>query len=213
MNIASKSPKSLNLVLRIMIGIIAISISAQLTISVGDIPVTGQTLSILIIALLLQPKDTFFVLLGYLILGGSGLPIFADGASGIDKFTGGSGGFLIGFIFSSTFISYLFQRSKSKDWKDILMLTLLGTVIILIFGVGRLSMLWARYGNTIWVHTFLEGCHIKSIARYVYHFHHIKIQKKPLRKQLNSSSFKSILTQKKTFVSFTLLSRKRYYSI
>ena len=137
----------------VLLCIIMISISAQLTIPVGDIPVTGQTLSILIIALLLKPKDTFSVMIGYLILGVLGLPIFADGSSGIDKITGGSGGFLIGFIVSSTFISYLFQIIKSKNWLNILLLTLLGTIIILIFGVGRLSMLYGlekgiEYGFT-----------------------------------------------------------------
>ncbi len=131
-------------IVTVLFSIIVISISAQLTIPVSDIPVTGQTLSILIIALLLNPKETFFVMLGYLTLGGLGLPIFADGASGFEKFTGGSGGFLIGFIFSSTIISYLFQFVKSKNWLSILLLTALGTIIILIFGVGRLSMLYGH---------------------------------------------------------------------
>jgi len=141
-----------------------ISISAQLTIPVGDIPVTGQTLSILTIALLLKPKDTFLVMLGYLVLGALGLPIFADGASGFEKFTGGSGGFLIGFIFSSTLISYLFQFIKSKNALVILLLTLLGTIIILAFGVGRLSMLYGfekgiEYGFT----PFWKGAILKVI--------------------------------------------------
>lgn len=148
----------------VLFSIIVISISAQLTIPVSDIPVTGQTLSILIIALLLKPKETFLVLLGYLTLGGLGLPIFADGASGFEKFSSGSGGFLIGFIFGSTFISYLFQFVKSKNALSILLLTCLGTIIILIFGVGRLSMLYGlekgiEYGFT----PFWKGAILKVI--------------------------------------------------
>lgn len=153
-----------NPLIRVLISLVIISISAQLTIQVGDIPITGQTLSIIVIALLLNPKETLATTVGYLILGAIGLPIFADGASGISKITGGSGGFLLGFIISSVIISYLFQSFRSRGWLTILLLTSLGTIIILICGVGRLAMLYGldkgiEYGFT----PFWKGALIKVI--------------------------------------------------
>jgi biotin transport system substrate-specific component len=147
---------------KIIISIIIVSISAQMTIDVGDIPITGQTLSILVIALLLDPREVFITMVGYILLGCLGLPIFADGASGISKLMGGSGGFLIGFLISAVSISYIFQASRSKGWHVILLLTVLGTIIILIFGVGRLAMLYGlekgiEYGFT----PFWKGAVIK----------------------------------------------------
>jgi biotin transport system substrate-specific component len=133
---------NINRILKIGLGILIISISAQLTINVGDIPITGQTLSILILAFLYKPADMFVVSLLYVLLGVLGLPVFADGESGLEKLTGASGGFLIGFIISSTIISYIYQSGKSKGLLRILSLTSLGTIIILLFGVGRLATIY-----------------------------------------------------------------------
>lgn len=132
----------INHILKIVLAISIISISAQLTIDVGDIPITGQTLSILILAFLYKPADMFIISFIYVLLGVLGLPIFADGESGFEKLVGGSGGFLVGFIISSTIISYLFQSFKATGWLPILSLTSLGTIIILIFGVGRLATMY-----------------------------------------------------------------------
>jgi len=141
-----------------------ISFSAQLTVDVGDIPITGQTLSILVIALLVVPRDMFLIMAGYLVLGCIGLPIFADGASGFEKLTGGSGGFLIGFLVGAVLISYLYELVKPAGWFTVLLLTTLGTIIILLMGVGRLTMLYGlekgiEYGFT----PFWKGAIIKII--------------------------------------------------
>lgn len=143
----------INSSIKIALGILIISISAQLTIDVGDIPITGQTLSILILAFLYKPTDMFVVSFVYVMFGILGLPIFANGEFGMDKLTGASGGFIIGFIISSTIISYVYQSSKPKGLLRILSLTSLGTIIILLFGVGRLTTIYGfdkgiEYGFT-----------------------------------------------------------------
>ena len=140
-------------IIKITLGILLIYVSAQLTIDIGEIPITGQTLSILILAFLYKPTDMFIVSFIYVLLGILGLPIFAGGDSGLEKLTGGSGGFLIGFIISSTIISYIYQSKKSKGWLTILSLTSVGTIIIIIFGVGRLATIYGfekgiEYGFT-----------------------------------------------------------------
>ena len=129
-------------ILKVIGAIITVSIGAQITVDIGPIPVTGQTLAILIWAFYLNVKESFFAMLFYLVLGFIGLPIFADGASGIEKLTGGSGGFLIGFVVASSIVSYLKAKSSVISLSKIIGLTTLGTLIILIFGVGRLSMLY-----------------------------------------------------------------------
>ncbi|MFT6783412.1 MAG: biotin transport system substrate-specific component [Saprospiraceae bacterium] len=132
----------INRIIIILLGILIISISAQWTIEIGNIPITGQTLSILILAFFFKPTEMFITSFTYVFLGVLGLPIFADGESGLEKLIGGSGGFLVGFIISSTIISYLFQFSKSVGWLTISSLTSLGTIIIILFGVGRLTTIY-----------------------------------------------------------------------
>lgn len=148
--------------LKVTIAIIIIAISAQLTIQVGDIPITGQTLAILTIAFFLNPIESAIATAGYLFLGALGLPIFADGASGISKLTGGSGGFLISFVVACTFISWWNQHRESITLNSILFKTTIGTCIILMIGVSRLAMIHGlknaiAYGFTpFWVGALIK---------------------------------------------------------
>lgn len=139
-------------------------LAAQITIDVGTIPVTGQTLAVLMISLLLPPRDVLAVLSSYLILGMVGAPVFADGASGISKITGGSGGFLIGFLISGLVISSLAYRSQ-LTLPRIVALTTIGTLIIIIFGVVRLATMYGfpaalDYG----FYPFWQGAIIKILV-------------------------------------------------
>ena len=136
MNISNKS------ILKIIFAILTIALSAQVTIPLGSIPITGQTLSILIWAFFLSPTESFLALTLYLVTGFLGLPVFADGASGLDKLTSRSGGFLVGFCFSAPIVSYFYQKAKINALHFIITWTAIGTLIILVFGVGRLSMLY-----------------------------------------------------------------------
>jgi len=142
--------------------IITIAIAAQITIDIGPIPITGQTLAILCWVFFLSPKESFAALLIYLLLGFSGTPIFSDGESGIEKLFGGSGGYLIGFLISGVLVSWLHHRINSTTYLSIFSLTLLGTCIILFFGVARLMMLYGfqqgiAYGFT----PFWQGALVK----------------------------------------------------
>lgn len=131
----------LNSSLRIVGAIVTIAIAAQFTLDIGDIPVTGQTLAILMWAFFLNEKETLIALSIYLIAGFCGAPIFADGSSGLEKLYEGSGGYLIGFLVAAFLVSYLHNRYKFTSLLSIIGFTLLGTIVILMFGVGRLIML------------------------------------------------------------------------
>ena len=156
--------KNLKSIVRILRAVAIIAIAAQFTIDIGDIPITGQTLAILALAFFLNEKEAFLALSIYLIAGFCGAPIFADGAYGLEKLFGGSGGYLIGFLVAATFISYLQNRFKLTPFISILGCTLLGTVIILIFGISRLIMLHGfEKGIDYGLVPFWKGAIIKVI--------------------------------------------------
>jgi len=149
-------------IVKIFGAILTIAIGAQLTIDVGSIPITGQTLAILSWALFLTPREAIISLCSYLLLGFSGAPIFADGAFGIDKLYGGSGGYLIGFLIAAVSVSYLYIQSKSNAFTTILFLTTIGTIIILAFGIGRLMMLYGfEKGLEYGFYPFWKGALVK----------------------------------------------------
>ena len=123
--------------------ICASRISITLPISEMGIPFTAQSLAVFIIAGLLRPIDFAVVLLTYLFLGIVGVPVFADGSYGWEKITGGSGGFLYGFLFAGLVISSYTANSSEKGLWRMVVIMLLGTVVMFGFGLSHLA--W-KYG-------------------------------------------------------------------
>lgn len=73
-------------------------IISQFSIPIGEVPITLQTLFIVLTGVLLGPKLGALTALIYLLLGAVGLPVFAGAAGGFSKIVGPTGGFLIGFV-------------------------------------------------------------------------------------------------------------------
>lgn len=75
-----------------------ISISAQITISLGIVPFTLQVFALSLLAYHLSTQEISLALLTYITLGLIGLPIFAQMKGGLMMLTQPSFGFIIGFI-------------------------------------------------------------------------------------------------------------------
>jgi biotin transport system substrate-specific component len=87
-----------------------ISASAYIgAIPVGSagVPITLQTLTVMLAGCILGPLRGFAAVSLYLALGAVGLPVFAEHSSGIGVFTGPSGGYLIAFPFAAALGGYL----------------------------------------------------------------------------------------------------------
>ncbi len=74
------------------------AISAFISLPIGPIPFTMQTLTFFLIALILGSKKAFYVVALYLFLGAIGFPFFSGGKSGLAAFLSPTGGFLIAFL-------------------------------------------------------------------------------------------------------------------
>lgn len=84
-------------------------------IPIFSIPVTLQTLMIMITGLLLKPRDAFLAVSLYLILGIIGIPVFSGFNSGLSAILGPTGGFLLAFPLSSLLISYF--KGNMSFWR------------------------------------------------------------------------------------------------
>ena len=82
------------------LGLLLICLGAMISIDLpwkdNGIPITGQSLAVLVVGIVLGPNRGLLVIAIYLIAGLAGLPVFAKGASGIDTLKGGRGGFMRG---------------------------------------------------------------------------------------------------------------------
>ena len=130
-------------VIWIICGIILISLSAQLSINLNfneaEIPVTGQTLAVIVVSMISRRSTGFISILMYLILGGLGLPVFADGNSGIEVLLGKTSGYLISFLL----IPIIFASNSKFTWRktfgSCFFGQLLATGLILFIGALVLS--------------------------------------------------------------------------
>lgn len=114
-----------------------IASGAFIRIPIPPVPVTLQTLFVLIAALLLPLKISLTSVLVYLFLGTIGLPIFTTGG-GLAAISGPTAGYLIGLI-PCTIVSGLMIKVKKDSIPWALLSSFVGTVFIYICGLFWLS--------------------------------------------------------------------------
>ena len=95
-----------------------LGLSSWISIPLGPVPITMQLTVVFLIGLLLPIKYAVFSLALYLILGASGVPIFAEGRSGFSVLTGPTGGYLLGFLMAAALISHLTKAVRNNYLND-----------------------------------------------------------------------------------------------
>ncbi len=154
--------------LKISIGVLFTCLGAMVAFNFhwneNSIPITGQSLAVLVVGFVLGRKRGLLAIAIYLILGLIGLPVFAKGASGIETFMGGSGGFLYGFLVGGYVCGVLQEEGYGRRFLHCLTAMTIGTVIILVFGIAQLTFLYGfekalQYG----FFPFLPGAIVKII--------------------------------------------------
>lgn len=78
-----------------------LAICSQLSIPIQPVPITLQTLAVLMIGFLLTPRNAFLAGAIYMILGLIGLPVFAGFSGGYQSFISPAFGFIISFMFAA----------------------------------------------------------------------------------------------------------------
>ncbi|MCK9579543.1 MAG: biotin transporter BioY [Methanoregula sp.] len=146
------------------IGLIALG--SWISLPIGNIPFTLQTLFVLLAGIVMHRYGAIPVLL-YCILGVLGLPLFHNGMAGIGVLLGPTGGYLIGFIFAGLITGLAYEHTSR-------IIRICGivcaTLVIYLFGVAWL-MLSLQLGFIAAVTTgmlpFIPGCAIKAAVAYI----------------------------------------------
>jgi len=128
------------------LGLLLVCLGAMVSIDLpwkgGGIPITGQSLAVLVVGFVLGRKRALFAIALYLILGVMGFPVFAKGASGIDTLMGGSGGFLYGFLIGGYVCGALQENGFGASFAESLIAMTIGTALILTCGIAQLTYLY-----------------------------------------------------------------------
>ena len=121
----------------ILCGSLFIALSAQVAIHLpfSPVPITGQTLGVLLTGALLGSRRGSLCLLAYLAEGILGLPVFAGGAAGPARLLGPTGGYLVGFVVAAYVTGLLAEREWDRRVGTTLLAMLLGNAALYALGL------------------------------------------------------------------------------
>ena len=111
-----------------------ISLGAWISIPFFPVPLTLQTLFVLLAGMILKRYSVIPVSL-YVVLGALGLPVFHSGVAGFGILLGPTGGYLFGFIGAALVVGLAYEY-KSTTFRIIGLLA--GTCIIYVCGIAWL---------------------------------------------------------------------------
>lgn len=130
---------------------------AQISIPVpgSPVPVTGQTLGVLLIGTTYGAQLGFITFATYLLAGIAGAPLFAPSATlpnhGLERLFSATGGYLVGMLVASFVLGYLADRKADQKFTTSFPALLLGDAVIFAFGL-------------VWLHLSLDLSWAKTIA-------------------------------------------------
>lgn len=140
-------PRSIaNNIALMLTGVAVVSATALIEIPMWPVPVSGQTLGVMLVGASLGAWRGAVALTTYMLLGLAGLPIFAGGTGGIAALAKPSFGFIIGFIAAAAFIGWLAERNWDKRPVLSLFAFLGASIVPFLFGIPYLGMILGTMG-------------------------------------------------------------------
>jgi biotin transport system substrate-specific component len=115
-------------------GSVFIALAAQITVPMWPVPVTLQTLAILLVGFSFGSRMALATMLAYLAQGAAGLPVFANGLN-VVAFAGPTAGFLLGFVAMAWAAGLAAERGIAKGWLSTAAVALVLSVAIYIPGI------------------------------------------------------------------------------
>ncbi len=132
---------ALRLLLQLVLGVALLAALAQLRVVIGPVPITGQTLGVLLLAAVYGPLRGTAAVLAYLGVGAAGLGVFAGGAGGLAAMGGATAGYLVGFVLAAAVVGTLARRGWDRSHAGMAAAMALGSVVIYVCGVAWLTTL------------------------------------------------------------------------
>lgn len=128
-----------------------VALSARIAIPLPwtEVPLTGQTLAVLLTGAVLGSRRGALALLLYLLEGAVGLPVFAPSAvlpMGIGRLLGPTGGYLLAYPLVAGVVGYLAERSWDRRPRTAVLAMLAGNVVLYLVAIPWLMMFTGSLG-------------------------------------------------------------------
>ena len=109
----SESAALVTNVVLVACGTLLLTLLAQVRVPLFPVPITGQSLGVLLLGAALGTHRSVASVLAYLMLGAVGFPVFAGGV-GLAALLGPTGGYLWSFIPAAAAVGYLCERQWDR---------------------------------------------------------------------------------------------------
>ena len=118
------------------------AIGAQISIPLGEVPITLQVLFVLLSGLILGARLGFMSQAIYVLMGALGLPVFAGFKGGLPIIYGPTGGYIIAFPLAALMTGFIAMKKENVYGYAIASLS--GVLIIYLLGWLRLAFFLGR---------------------------------------------------------------------
>ncbi|HUJ75715.1 MAG TPA: biotin transporter BioY [bacterium] len=145
--------------------VIALGAQAAIPLPFTPVPVTLQTLAVLLAGCLLGSTRGVAAVAAYIAEGLAGLPVFAGGSAGMGHLLGPTGGYLVGFLAAAYVTGLLAERGLARTWWGILLTLVVGDLLLYVPGVAWLAAFTgAQKALALGFVPFLLGDALKTAA-------------------------------------------------
>ena len=124
----------------VLAGTALLALAAKVQVPFWPVPMTLQTLAVLMIGATLGARMAGATLLAYLAEGAVGLPVFASGA-GLAYMAGPTGGYLLGFLLAAVFVGLAADRGWLRGGVPVAAVMFAAMALIYLPGVAWLAAL------------------------------------------------------------------------
>ena len=160
-----------NLILAI-VGSLALWVSAKLSIPFWPVPLTMQTLVVLVIGMAFGARLGAATVLLYLAEGAVGLPVFSgtpEKGIGLAYMMSTTGGYLVGFVLAAGAVGFLAERGWDRSPVKTALAMVLGNIMIYMTGLLWLGTIvgWDKPVLAWGLTPFLAGDAVKIAAAAV----------------------------------------------
>ena len=144
-----------------------LTVSAKLQVPFWPVPMTMQTMVVLMIAAAMGWRLGAAAVAVYLVEGAFGLPVFAgtpERGLGLAYMAGPTGGFLVGFLAATIVTGCLAEQGFGRTLPRLLVAMAVGHLVIFAFGLAWLSLhLGATQAWAVGAAPFVAGTLVKTV--------------------------------------------------
>jgi biotin transport system substrate-specific component len=126
----------------VLLGVLFTALLAQVAVPVpgSPVPITGQTLAVVLTAAALGPVRGVAVQVAYMLAALVGLPFYSEASGGVDVVFGATGGYVVGFIPAAFLIGLAAKRGADRNVLKSVPLFIAGQAVIFAVGVPWLAV-------------------------------------------------------------------------